>query len=102
MQGFENHQGLTEIGRDVQPLGHVISGIGNGIAKQGEPNSRPEGALVGNIFATYLHGPVLARNPELADQILATQVGELTPIEDEFAQSFAQIRRQALGQPEGN
>jgi CobQ-like glutamine amidotransferase family enzyme len=102
LTGFENHQGLTQIGDSVQPLGHVISGVGNGLAQESTPNGRPEGALVGKVFGTYMHGPVLARNPELADQILASQMGELAPIADEFANAFAVTRRQALGKPLAN
>ncbi len=62
--GFENHSGLTELGPGVRPFGRVVAGAGN--------NGRDgtEGATAGSIYATYLHGPVLPRNPWLADYIL--------------------------------
>ena len=87
--GFENHQGLTELGPEVRPLGQVISGVGNGF-------DALEGAWQGKIIATYMHGPALARNPELADVVLAGVVGELAPYEDEFANELARERRATL------
>jgi len=73
--GFENHRGSTSIGPDAQPLGDVVHGVGNGA---GTP---VEGACAGHIIATYMHGPVLARNPALADRLLGWAVGgELAPL----------------------
>ena len=73
--GFENHRGSTSIGPDAQPLGNVVHGVGNGA---GTP---VEGACAGHIIATYMHGPVLARNPSLADRLLGWVVGgELAPL----------------------
>jgi len=73
--GFENHRGSTSIGPDAQPLGEVVHGVGNGA---GAP---VEGACAGHIIATYMHGPVLARNPALADRLLGWAVGgELAPL----------------------
>lgn len=90
LTGFENHQGLTNLGPGVNPLGKVLSGIGNGF-------DQGEGVWQGNIIGTYLHGPALARNPELADAILESAVGQpLAPFEDEFANLFAKERRQTL------
>ena len=60
--GFENHAGSTTCGPDVQPLGRVAVGIGNG--------DDVDGAVNGRVVGTYLHGPVLARNPSLADWLL--------------------------------
>jgi CobQ-like glutamine amidotransferase family enzyme len=61
--GFENHSGVTELGPGVEPFGRVIAGAGNnGIDGR-------EGARRDNVFATYLHGPVLPKNPWLADQL---------------------------------
>ena len=78
--GFENHQGATTLGPDASPLGRVISGIGNGDLHR---ILRPtEGALGGQIIATYLHGPVLACNPALADYLLTRALGyPLAPLE---------------------
>lgn len=90
--GFENHQGLTELGPEVRPLGQVTSGVGNGF-------DGIEGAWQGNIIATYMHGPALARNPELADVLLTNVAGELAPFEDEFANELARERRETLTKP---
>lgn len=61
--GFENHGGRTDIG-DHTPLGRVIRGYGN----NGE--SGFEGVVYKNVIGTYLHGPVLPKNPELCDRLL--------------------------------
>jgi hypothetical protein len=61
LTGFENHGGRTALGATARPLAEVVHGNGN----NGEDGT--EGARLGNLFATYLHGPVLARNPDLAD-----------------------------------
>jgi CobQ-like glutamine amidotransferase family enzyme len=61
LTGFENHGGRTQLGATARPLAEVVDGNGN----NGEDGT--EGARLGNLFATYLHGPVLARNPHLAD-----------------------------------
>jgi CobQ-like glutamine amidotransferase family enzyme len=60
--GFENHAGSTMCGSDAQPFGRVAVGIGNG--------DGVDGAVNGRVVGTYLHGPVLARNPSLADWLL--------------------------------
>jgi CobQ-like glutamine amidotransferase family enzyme len=81
--GFENHSGLTELGPGLRPFGKVIAGAGN--------NGRDgtEGAVRDNVYATYLHGPILPKNPWLADQLLRItlerRVGapvELPPLDD--------------------
>jgi lipid II isoglutaminyl synthase (glutamine-hydrolysing) len=91
LTGFENHQGLTRIGDEMPALGTVLSGIGNGFGNK-------EGVWHGNVFGTYMHGPALARNPELADAVLQCAVGPLRPYEDLLAQAFATERRaQILG-----
>ncbi len=63
LTGFENHGGRTRLGAGAEPLATVLRGSGN----NGE--DRTEGVRRGNLVATYLHGPVLARNPALADAI---------------------------------
>jgi CobQ-like glutamine amidotransferase family enzyme len=67
--GFENHSGLTELGPGAEPFGRVIAGAGN--------NGRDglEGARSRNVFATYLHGPCLPKNPWLTDQLIRIAVG---------------------------
>ena len=64
--GFENHGGRTRLGSGVRPLGQVVAGYGN----NGE--DRTEGAVSGSVFGTYLHGPLLPKNPHLADHLVAT------------------------------
>lgn len=63
LSGFENHSGRTVRDEGVDPLGRVVVGVGNG--------DGTDGVLAGRVLATYLHGPVLARNPALADRLLA-------------------------------
>lgn len=89
LTGFENHQGLTELGSEMPPLGTVISGNGNGF-------NQVEGVWHGNVFGTYMHGPALARNPELADVVLQSAVGLLRPFLDPMAQALAAERRHTL------
>ncbi|HEY2060814.1 MAG TPA: glutamine amidotransferase [Amycolatopsis sp.] len=67
LTGFENHRGRTRVGGGSVVLGSVRSGVGNG--------DGTEGAVNGRVLATYLHGPVLARNPALADLLLAWALG---------------------------
>ncbi len=62
--GFENHSGLTYLGEGVAPLGHVLTGYGN------NGSDGMEGAVVGNLYGTYLHGSLLPKNPALADEML--------------------------------
>ena len=64
--GFENHSGKTYLGDKVKPLGTIITGNGNN-GKDGT-----EGARYKNVFASYSHGPLLPKNPELCDHILKT------------------------------
>jgi lipid II isoglutaminyl synthase (glutamine-hydrolysing) len=83
--GFENHSGLTELGPGCEPFGRVIAGAGNN-GKDGQ-----EGARSGNVFATYLHGPVLPKNPWLTDRLIEIAVSRaegapftLAPLNDEI------------------
>jgi CobQ-like glutamine amidotransferase family enzyme len=75
LTGFENHRGGTALGDAASPLGAVIKGAGN---RSGDGF---DGAVQGSVIATYMHGPCLARNPELADLLLSKVVGELPPLE---------------------
>jgi CobQ-like glutamine amidotransferase family enzyme len=78
LTGFENHRGVTTLGPGTAPLGRVLTGTGNGTGTK----YRGEGVLTERIIGTYLHGPVLARNPALADHILHLATGEtLSPLE---------------------
>jgi len=77
LTGFENHGGVTRLGAGVPPLARVLAGIGNGTGE------RTEGAVSGRVIGTYMHGPVLARNPSLADLLLTMVTGmSLTPLDD--------------------
>lgn len=62
---FENHSGKTYLGEGVAPLGRVIKGFGN------NGDDGLEGMRYKNVFGTYGHGPLLPKNPELADFLLA-------------------------------
>jgi CobQ-like glutamine amidotransferase family enzyme len=62
--GFENHAGRTHLGAGVEPLGRVVAGAGNNGA------DGLEGCRVGRIVGTYVHGPLLPKNPWLADELL--------------------------------
>jgi len=77
LTGFENHGGVTTLVDGTRPLARVITGVGNG------GPDRSEGAVAGRVIGTYLHGPVLARNPAMADLLLALSLGvELEPLDD--------------------
>lgn len=75
LTGYENHRGTAVLGPRARPLGRVVTGVGNG-------RDGWEGARQGHTFATYLHGPVLVRNPALTDLLLSRVVGELAPFDD--------------------
>ena len=62
--GFENHGGRTYLGKNVKPLGKVVRGYGN------NGKDRLEGARYKNSFGTYMHGPILPKNPRLADYLI--------------------------------
>lgn len=62
--GFENHSGKTDIGA-LMPLGNVTYGFGNNGCDM------TCGVLYKNLFGTYLHGPLLPKNPRLTDVILS-------------------------------
>lgn len=75
LTGFENHRGGTVLGPGAAPLGAVVKGAGN------RAGDGVDGAVQGSVVATYMHGPCLARNPELADLLLGKVVGSLPPLE---------------------
>jgi len=63
--GYENHSGLTVLDDPAQAFGKAIKGSGN------NGRDKTEGIIWKNVFGTYSHGPVLAKNPQLADELLA-------------------------------
>ena len=116
LTGFENHMGATVLGADAAALGRVLHGVGNGVPADpsAAPNaasttapgdsastgasstgSRIEGVVQGSIIATYMHGPVLARNPEFADLLLCRALGvdSLPPVD---VPAVEQLRRERI------
>jgi lipid II isoglutaminyl synthase (glutamine-hydrolysing) len=88
--GFENHRGGTVLGSQAKPLSAVTKGAGN------RAGDGIDGAVQGSVVATYLHGPCLARNPQLADHLLSRVVGDLPPLE---LPEVALLRRERLAAP---
>lgn len=74
MSAYESHRGRTDLGAGLAPLAHLELGTGNG----GEPAT--DGAVDGRVVGTYLHGPLLARNPALADLLLGRATGQVLPL----------------------
>ena len=78
--GFENHGGQTK--NVSTPFAKVLSGHGN------EMHSGYEGFMNEQVLATYMHGPLLPKNPDIADAILKRALkkryGEVTlePLDD--------------------
>lgn len=92
LAGFENHAGRTILDEGAEPLGRVIAGFGNDGA------SGYEGCRVARALGTYLHGPLLPRNPWLADWLLAEAVAHATgerpafePLADELEASAHEV-----------
>ena len=88
LTGFANHMGATILGPDARPLGILRARggmVGNTdahgveaadvVVKDSEKQQSYEGAAQGSVIATYMHGPALARNPQLADVLLARALG---------------------------
>jgi hypothetical protein len=90
LTGFENHAGRTRLGPGVQPVGRVIAGNGN------TGTDGTEGAFTGRVLGTYLHGPVLVRNPALADLLLSWVVGPLEPLSEPAVETLRRERLAAI------
>ena len=80
--GFENHQGITFLGKGERPLGNVVSGKGN----NGEDGT--EGAIYKNVYCSYFHGPILTRNGDIAKHLLVAALKRKYPDAD-FSQQAA-------------
>jgi CobQ-like glutamine amidotransferase family enzyme len=104
--GFENHAGRTHLDPGADPLGRVVAGFGN------DGESGYEGCRLGRAIGTYLHGPLLPRNPWLADWLLAQAIAhrtggeppELAPLPDELearAHDVAAARARSRGGKNG-
>jgi CobQ-like glutamine amidotransferase family enzyme len=101
LAGFENHAGRTYLEAGAEPLGQVVAGFGN----NGEDGF--EGSRLASAVGTYLHGPLLPRNPWLADWLIARALArkrgeppELEPLPDELesvAQQVSAGRARARG-----
>jgi hypothetical protein len=96
MSGYETHRGRTVLGRSAQPLVELEIGTGNG----GTPAT--DGAIQGHVVGTYLHGPVLPRNPELADLLLAWALGrrpaELAPLGEGESRFAGVVRSERIAE----
>ncbi|MFC7307963.1 type 1 glutamine amidotransferase [Streptomyces monticola] len=95
LTGFENHQGITHLGPSARPFAHVRLGKGNGTG------DGTEGAYNDTVFGTYMHGPVLARNPQIADLLLklALDVNALPQVDDRWYEALRGERIAAATQP---
>jgi len=97
LTGYENHGGVTQLGAGVRPFAKVLSGKGN------DDGTGTDGAINGRVLGTYLHGPALARNSQLADLLLSWALGEsfdsLKPLDevDEEVDALRSERFAALG-----
>ncbi|MBX5474195.1 MAG: glutamine amidotransferase [Thermoleophilia bacterium] len=102
LAGFENHAGRTRLDPGAEPLGRVLAGFGN------DGESGFEGCRAGRVIGTYLHGPLLPRNPWLADWLLAQALAHrtggdpprLAPLADELearAHEVAAARARSRG-----
>jgi hypothetical protein len=93
LAGFENHAGRTHLDVGAEPLGRVVAGFGN----DGETGD--EGCRWRRAYGTYLHGPLLPRNPWFADRLLAEAVAHATggepeewaPLADELEQRAHEV-----------
>ncbi len=91
MVGFENHSGQTTLDPGQSPLGQVVKGSGN------NATDKLEGAIHHNVHGTYLHGPVLPRNPAFADHLILTamrrryETEKLDPLDDTLERAAAKV-----------
>ncbi|WP_027357186.1 type 1 glutamine amidotransferase [Desulfofundulus thermocisternus] len=94
--GFENHAGRTFLGPQVSPLGRVLVGCGN----NGEDGT--EGARYRNVFCSYLHGPLLPKNPRLVDYLISLALArrglpaDLASLDDSLENAAAEVMLRRL------
>jgi CobQ-like glutamine amidotransferase family enzyme len=81
MSGYEHHRGRARLGPQVAPLAEIEIGVGNGSAA----GPGHDGAVVGRVVGSWLHGPLLPRNPAMTDLLLGWAAGDrpLGPIPHE-------------------
>jgi len=96
--GFENHGGRTYLGKNLKPFAKVLKGFGN----NGEDGY--EGAVYKNAIGSYFHGPILTKNPHIADWLISRALAEkygnkvqLTPLDDSLEWQAHQVMLSRLG-----
>lgn len=96
--GFENHGGRTYLGKNVKPFARVLKGYGN------NGDDGYEGAVYKNAIGSYFHGPILSKNPCIADWLITKALGykykkhiPLTALDDTLSQEANSIMRKRLG-----
>lgn len=96
--GFENHGGRTYLGEKAAPFAKVIKGFGN----NGEDGT--EGVVYKNAIGCYLHGPLLPKNPHIADHLIKTALEikykkniDLKPLDDELEEKAKSAIAKKLG-----
>lgn len=87
--GYENHSGSTTLGPGQAPFGRVRHGLGN------NGNDGTEGAITGHVIGSYLHGPILPANPQLADTLIGWAAESATGREFEPGALDDEVARQA-------
>jgi CobQ-like glutamine amidotransferase family enzyme len=96
--GFENHAGQTVLDPGAHPFGRCVRGVGN--RRDREPEDRVDGVVLGSVLGSYLHGPILALNPALADAVLSWVTGPLAAVDDAmYNRRVAAARRRRTGGP---
>jgi lipid II isoglutaminyl synthase (glutamine-hydrolysing) len=89
--GFENHGGRTYLGTNAKPFAKVIKGFGN------NGNDSTEGVVYKNAIGCYLHGPLLPKNPQIADFLITKALEvkykeeiKLQPLDDSLEEKAQQ------------
>ncbi|MDO4442846.1 MAG: glutamine amidotransferase [Slackia sp.] len=96
--GFENHGGRTTLGAGVKPFGRVLGATHGNNGEDGL-----EGVHQGNLIGTYLHGPLLPKNPAIADHLIAAALvrrgesGELAPLDDAVEAAANRVMAKRMG-----
>ena len=101
--GYENHAGRTHLGTGVEAFGDVASSTGHG----NNDSDKRDGVRYKNVVGTYLHGPLLPKNPQVADALLiralerrARRAGvpapELAPLDDAVENAATEYVRNRL------
>ncbi len=96
--GYENHAGRSYLGASCTPFGRLHVGHGN------NGYDGCEGAVAGTTLGTYLHGPLLPKNPWLADTVLAWMLHHadvathIQPIDDQLEHAAHTVAKNRAGQ----